>query len=310
MDTRTKIIDTVDQVLAEFSYPALTIDSNILPNEDDKSTLFICSGMQRVRNRFWHNKVDKHSSIQKCIRLQDIDLVGDDSHISSFEMIGTFGFNTNDYVQHIYIWCEILDRLGIRQKVTHITIHPEMEPDYTDIWKSLGFKVIKDESCVWSDGETGGYCCEVFINDLEIGNLVNPQGRSCDIGFGLERLVQVIEDKPINETSLFDNTLPALSRDHIRTLRALRENNISPGAKNVSSVCKRLIRNLIKNGEYLDEFANWIEEQQALLDKKYEFISKNFAKWDTKPKEYWFDTHGISEEDLELWKQKQKNESE
>ena len=137
---------------------------------------------------------------------------------------------------------------------------------------------------------------------MEIGNLVNPLGKSCDIGFGLERLVQVLEDKPVNETSLFDLSLSPLARDHSRTLRLLKENGIYPGAKNINSVCKRLIRNLIKNYEYLDEFSDWFDSEQSLLDKKSDFISRNIKKWDTKSPEFWFETHGINQEDLDFWK--------
>ena len=302
MNTRDIIIETVNKVLVDFNYPVLTLDDNILPNAEDRSTLFICSGMQRVRHRFLESEVGKYSSIQKCIRLQDIDLVGDDSHISSFEMIGTFGFNTNDYKIHQQIWHMIFHELGIKDKITLITRHSKMEMEKWGYWQDLGYSTcLADEDCVWSDGEIGGYCCEVFISHLEIGNLVNPNGNSCDIGFGLERLVQVLEDKSINETSLFDTSLSPLARDYKRTLTLLRNQNIYPGAKGVNSVCKKLIRNLIKNNETIEGFEDWIESETNLLNKKFDFINKNITKWETKPKEYWFETHGISQEDLEDW---------
>lgn len=310
MNTRDLIIEKINKVLKDFDYPELVIDNNILPNEDDKSTLFMCSGMQRVRHRFLLEEKAKYSSIQKCIRLQDIDLVGDDSHISSFEMIGTFGFNTNDYKTHQQIWHLVLDVLGLKNKISHITYHSEMEEEKWVYWKELGYNLVQDnEACFWTDGQIGGYCCEVFVGDLEIGNLVNPLGKSCDIGFGLERLVQVLENKSVNETSLFDCTLSPLARDHKRTLTLLRENNIAPGAKNISSVCKKLIRNLIKNNEILKEFSDWFVSEQFLLDKKFDFISRNIKKWDTKSPEYWFTTYGISQDDLDFWNQINKNGS-
>jgi alanyl-tRNA synthetase len=308
MNTRELIIDTTNKVLKDFKYPELVIDTNILPNKEDQSTLFMCSGMQRVKNKF-SSEIGTYSSVQSCIRLQDIDLVGDDSHISSFEMIGTFGFNTDDYKKHQQIWHMVLHELGIKNKVNHITRHSQMEFEKWSYWQHLGYNtIIDDESCIWSDGQIGGYCCEVFVGDLEIGNLVNPNKVSCDIGFGLERLVQVIENKSINETSLFDLSLSPLARDHKRTLQLMKNQGIYPGAKGVYSVCKRLIRNLIRNNEFLPEFQDWINSEKELLAKKESFIDKNIDKWDTQLESYWHQTHGITKEDLEEWLLKKTNE--
>ena len=75
------------------------------------------------------------------------------------------------------------------------------------------FTVVDDPECIWSDGLIGGYCCEMYVKDLEIGNLVHTLGHSVDVGFGLERLVQVLEGKTrVHETSLFRQELPPLAR--------------------------------------------------------------------------------------------------
>jgi hypothetical protein len=52
-----------------------------------------------------------------------------------------------------------------------------------------------DSGCVWTDGNVGGFCSELFTPDgVEVGNLVNPLGHSIDVGFGYERILQVIEE--------------------------------------------------------------------------------------------------------------------
>ena len=54
-----------------------------------------------------------------------------------------------------------------------------------------------DEGCLWSDGNIGGYCTEFYYNDIEIGNIVNPLGTCIDVGFGLERLLNLKHEQPI-----------------------------------------------------------------------------------------------------------------
>uniref|UniRef100_UPI0039C3A3FF hypothetical protein n=1 Tax=Pseudomonas aeruginosa TaxID=287 RepID=UPI0039C3A3FF len=85
--------------------------------------------------------------------------------------------------------------------------------------KSLGYEVVDDLDCQWSDGEIGGYCSEVYWRGIEIGNLVNTLGTMTDVGFGFERLMMAIEGKSrVDETSLFDQSLNPILRDHVRAL--------------------------------------------------------------------------------------------
>jgi hypothetical protein len=59
-----------------------------------------------------------------------------------------------------------------------------------------GFPVRHDSGCVWTDGNIGGFRSELFTPDgAEVGNPVNPLGHSVDVGFGNERILQVMEGK-------------------------------------------------------------------------------------------------------------------
>jgi hypothetical protein len=52
--------------------------------------------------------------------------------------------------------------------------------------------VVDDPDCVWSDGQIGSHCAEIFCGQVEIGTAVNPAPDMTDVGFGWERLHQVL----------------------------------------------------------------------------------------------------------------------
>jgi hypothetical protein len=162
---------------------------------------------------------------------------------------------------------------------------------------------VPDESCVWSDGQIGGHCCEVFCNGLEVGNLVNPLGHSTDVGFGWERLHQVVEGKTrVDQTSLFDSRLPPIVSDHRRTISIMRENGIEPGNKGQSYVCRRLLRRILRHltGDEKFEFDDWLHHERVLREQSLQRGRRLWRKHREKPPEFWWETFGILPEEIEL----------
>src|SRR5262249_45444966 len=148
--------------------------------------------------------------------------------------------------------------------ITSVHVHPD-RIDHRRLWERYGYPVLDDPDCTWSDGEIGGECCEIYCGDLEIGNLVNPHGGSTDVGFGWERIVQVVEKVPrVDRSSLFRQDVHPIVADHTRTVQTLLENGVRPGNKHREYVCRRLLRHMLR---YLDgsesfSFDEWLNEER------------------------------------------------
>ena len=76
----------------------LVLSASLLP-KDDASVLLTTAGMQQFKPYFVGLKEAEKDfgsqnvvSIQKCFRTADIDEVGDDTHLTFFEMLGNFSF--------------------------------------------------------------------------------------------------------------------------------------------------------------------------------------------------------------------------
>jgi alanyl-tRNA synthetase len=298
METYDKIMKTVNKRFNDFSFP-LVEDTNIIPN--DSTTNFVCSGMQQIKNKFITlDDGSKYGSVQTCIRTNDLEKIGDGIHLSSFKMLGNFQFGGNEYNRTIDLWHSILTDLNIH--VSYITVHPS-QTEHQKLWELKGYNTKLLEENIWSDGEIGGYCCEVFVGDLEIGNLVHTLGKSVDVGFGLERIVQVLEGKiRVDDTSLFRIDLPPLFRDHIRTLKIFHENNIFPGGKGRNYICKLLLRNLLDfeiNEKFV--FSDWLENERIFRNRRFIECKKGLKKKSNleKSNSWWFETYGVNEKELE-----------
>lgn len=263
--------------------------SNII-KKNDTSLLFINAGMVPFKNLFLDNlnitKQQNKVSIQKCIRLKDINNVGKTHyHHTFFEMLGNFSFG--DYFKKeaiYYAWQFLTKKLKLNPEYLTVTVHTKDEETY-NIWKNLikldTNKIIKKKTNFWKmDTKTGpcGFCSEIFYckkKPLELWNLVfieyyktdekkliKLKKKSIDTGMGFERLLSILQKKDTTyETTLFKYTRKFLKptkknthitnkiMDHLRCCIILIENNIKPTSVHRGYILRKLLRDIFEKSK-------------------------------------------------------------
>ena len=260
----------------------------------DPSVLFTSAGMQQFKPYFLGEKSpydDKAVSCQKCFRTSDIDEIGDERHLTFFEMLGNFSFGGYWKKEAIRLAKEFLDSINI--KIDYVTVFAgdqsvPKDDESKEIWERLGIKDIRGagrEDNFWGPtGEEGpcGPTTEIYVNGIEIWNLVFNEyyqnkdkkltplkQKGVDTGMGLERLAMVLQGREnIFETDLF---LPIISEikknnssgytldpkpyrviaDHIKGAVFLAYEEILPSNVERGYVLRRLIRRAVRYGKLL-----------------------------------------------------------
>lgn len=175
--------------------------SSVVP-ENDPSVLFTTAGMHPLVPYLLgekHPMGKRLCDVQKCIRTGDIDEVGDESHLTFFEMLGNWSLG--DYFKEEMIkWSfEFLTSpqfLGINKEKIAVTVfagdeYVSKDVETETLWKSLGVRdgkifLLKDNWWILGSG-TGpcGPCTEMFVDTGKpsCGENCNP---SCSCGKYLE----------------------------------------------------------------------------------------------------------------------------
>ena len=251
----------------------------------DDTTLFCPAGMQQYKDQFRDpNSKGTVANIQACIRMNDYKEIGDGTHRIVFHMMGLFSFRDMSVKDTINFWLEFV-REVLDLKIDYVTIHPDRIA-----WKELypsNIEVRTDSECTWSDGEIGGYCTEFYVNGIEVGNIVNTNGDCIDVGFGLERLSDIV-----NESSSPDK-LQSMED----AINAIANSGYYPGKNKQGYVLRKLLRDYVKSGGNSNTpLVIQERERQEFVKTRYVKL-KN--KYPDKTKEWWFETFGIDIDDTE-----------
>jgi len=217
-------------------------------------------------------------NLQSCLRLDDLDEVGDGTHYLSFGMLGMFSFRELTVEETVRHWLTFLEDLGI--KPDYVTVHPDRK-EWSHFYPEW-LEVREDLECTWTDGSLTGYCTEFFVGDLEIGNIVNPNGDCIDVGFGLERLCMVLGEVPPSTGDVLRSTVQQLIADGYK-----------PGNKRQDYALRRLLRLMVVKGFDLDHpYMQKELDRQERSRLKYERLVQQERHRDKLP-DWWWSTHGI-----------------
>ncbi|MCW4048982.1 MAG: alanine--tRNA ligase [Candidatus Bathyarchaeota archaeon] len=170
-------------------------NASLIP-ENDPTALFISAGMHPLVPYLLgqpHPSGKKLVNIQKCLRTNDIDEVGDNFHLSFFEMLGNWSLG--DYfkeksIRWSYEFLTSKEWLNIDKKRLYVTIFAgdEKVPSDTEsarIWEELGFPKEKifylpREDNWWGPVGSTGPCgpdTEIFYDTGK-----EPCGSECNPG--------------------------------------------------------------------------------------------------------------------------------
>lgn len=216
---------------------ALLPNTSLIP--DDDTVLLTIAGVQQVQP-FFLGLAEPPSrrlvNAQRCLRTVDIEGVGDDSHLTFFEMLGNWSIG--DYFKEQAIawsWELIVEALRFPRERIWVTVHHSDE-ESPAIWRRTGVPAerivaLGDEDNWWAPGDTGpcgpdteifydrgaaygcgkedcrpGCDCDRFLefwnnvftqfNRLPDGSLDLLESKNVDTGAGLERWAMLLQEKP------------------------------------------------------------------------------------------------------------------
>ncbi|MFE5586543.1 alanine--tRNA ligase-related protein [Kitasatospora sp. NPDC056531] len=218
--------------------------STLLPPPGDP-VLFTTSGMHPLTPYLEgrpHPLGRRLVNVQRCLRTTDLDEVGDRTHLTVFEMLGTWSLGDYEGRQSLdWGYGLLTDGFGVDPGLLHVTVFggdDRVGPDTAslELWQDRGVPVeLTVEDNWWSNGPTGpcGPDSEIFLwtgdtqpestptrddrwvevwnhvmmrhRRLDDGSLVPLPQRNIDTGLGLERLSSLLQGRSsVFECDVFD----------------------------------------------------------------------------------------------------------
>ncbi|MFF9978057.1 alanine--tRNA ligase-related protein [Streptomyces erythrochromogenes] len=220
------------------------LGSTLLPPPGDP-VLFTTSGMHPLTPYLEgrpHPLGSRLVDVQRCLRTTDLEEVGDATHLTVFEMLGTWSLGDYDGPLSLdWGYGLLTEGLGVDPGLLYATVHggdnrTDQDTASLRLWQDKGVPVeLTAEDNWWSNGPVGpcGPDSEIFLwsgegpprstptrddrwvevwnhvtmshRRLDDGSLVPLPRRNVDTGLGLERLASLLQGKPsVFECDVFD----------------------------------------------------------------------------------------------------------
>lgn len=264
------------------------VPSSSLVPEGDASVLFTTAGMQQFKPYYIGAKdpvadfgTKNTASVQKSVRTSDIEEVGDERHLTFFEMLGNFSFGGYWKKEAITYAHEFVTTvMGL--KIDYVTVfvgneHVPRDTESEEIWKDIDptLKIVDGDinDNFWGPTGSEGPCgptTEIYVKGIEIWNIVFNEFfypgtreellsgalgkelkpleiKGIDTGMGLERLTMVSQNvSTVFETDLFAPMMRLIDSrvvaDHVRAAVFMIGDGVVPSNTERGYVLRRLIR--------------------------------------------------------------------
>jgi alanyl-tRNA synthetase len=233
MDSETTVTTFID-FFRERGHVPITGGTLVSPPGDP--VLFTTSGMHPLTPYLdgsrTHPLGRRLVNLQRCLRTTDLDEVGDPTHLTVFEMLGSWSLGDYSGPQSLRWGFELLrDGFGLDPRRLHVTVFggdEQVPPDTgsIEVWTELGLPIeLTIEDNWWANGPTGpcGPDSEIFVwtgdsppvgqpstdprwvevwnhvtmryRRLPDGSLQPLEQSSVDTGMGLERMLTVLQGR-------------------------------------------------------------------------------------------------------------------
>ena len=173
----------------------LRIPSSSLIPAGDPTLLLTSAGMVQFKPYFTGEMTPpspRMTSVQKCFRTTDIDVVGDSTHLTFFEMLGNF--SVGDYFKQeaiAYAWEFVTQHLGLERERLWASVYVD-DDEAHDYWTTTGIPAERirrfgEEDNFWGPAGNEGPCGPCSEIHYEFG-----EGQGCrrpDCGPNCENIV-------------------------------------------------------------------------------------------------------------------------
>ncbi|WP_113675602.1 alanine--tRNA ligase [Vallitalea guaymasensis] len=253
----------------------LAAAASLVP-ENDASVLYTTAGMQPLVPYLLgkeHPLGKRLVNVQRCVRTGDIDEVGDDYHLTVFEMLGNWSLGDYFKKEAITMSFEFLtEKLNIPVSSLAVTVYKgndkvPYDAEATQTWLELGlskeqiFRYGDDENWWGPAGETGpcGPDSEMFyVNDLP--DCSEECGPACSCGKYVE---------------LGNNVFMTYNKDKDGDLTELKQKNVDVG---LGFERLLILANSLQNVYETDLFVPLINKLEEISDVSYDISNEKTYK--------------------------------
>lgn len=259
--------------------------ASLLP-DNDPTVLFTTAGMHPLVPYLLgetHPQGKRLTSVQKCIRTSDIDEVGDDTHLTFFEMLGNWSLGDYYKEESISLSFEFLTT------VLHIPL------------ERLAVTVFSGDDMFAKDYETAEIWNNVFMeyNKNSDGSFEALKNKNVDTGMGMERVLTILNGKDnVYDTELFlplmnklkSSTNISYSDKNIRDFRIICEHSraitfilgdpkrIIPSNTEQGYILRRLIRRAIRLIRKIEVSDSVLCDLSKLIIEQYKDVYKELEE--------------------------------